>query len=128
MRAAQDWLEKTYWPRVQQRQLAAAPVGIAPTPPIKLNGWLVAGASKRGWTTWMVGAVTCPNCVKILGICPLVPIVPNLLKEVHRQWMSYGGFTFAFSDYTALNRTQRLGSPEWTAAMEVVDPAYYGQR
>merc|ERR1711871_758469 len=36
MRAAQDWLEKTYWPRVQQRQLAAAPVGIAPTPPIKL--------------------------------------------------------------------------------------------
>ena len=28
-----------------------------------LDGWFVAGASKRGWTTWMVGAVECTDSI-----------------------------------------------------------------
>jgi PhoPQ-activated pathogenicity-related protein len=52
----------------------------------EVEGWVVAGASKRGWTTWLVGATKCESCVKILAINPLVPIVPDLIKEVHRQW------------------------------------------
>jgi PhoPQ-activated pathogenicity-related protein len=48
----------------------------------------------------MVGLAECASCVKISAIIPLVPIVPDLLKDVHRQWQSYGGLTFAFKDYT----------------------------
>ena len=44
--------------------------------------WVVGGASKRGWTTWMVGAATCASCPEIAGIFPLVPIVPNLRAEM----------------------------------------------
>jgi len=47
------------------------------------DGWLVTGASKRGWTSYMVGAAKCDGCVKIAGIMPLVPIVPMLIKEMH---------------------------------------------
>jgi len=84
-----------------------------------ISGWTVAGASKRGWTTWMVGAVTCPTCPTIIGIAPLVPIVPALHAEIHRQWMSYGGFTFAFSPYTEVNFTQMMDTPAWQGALEV---------
>jgi PhoPQ-activated pathogenicity-related protein len=93
------------------------------------KGWLVSGASKRGWTTWMVGATTpfdgLPN---VIGIAPLVPIVPNLVAEVHRQWMSYDGFTFAFTDYAAVNFTQLIDGPEFASALKIVDPMYYGDR
>lgn len=67
MRAAQEFLKKK---------------GIA-----EIEGWVVGGASKRGWTTWDVGAAKCESCpAKILGLTPLVPIVPDISKEVHMQW------------------------------------------
>ena len=93
------------------------------------KGWLVSGASKRGWTSWMVGATTpFKGLPLVIGIAPLVPIVPDLIAEVHRQWMSYDGFTFAFADYAAVNLTQVLDGPEFKTALEIIDPIYYGDR
>ena len=52
-----------------------------------IEGWVVSGSSKRGWTSWDVGATRCESCpAKILAIAPLVPIVPDIIKEVHQQW------------------------------------------
>ena len=93
------------------------------------KGWLVSGASKRGWTSWMVGATTpFEGLPLVIGIAPLVPIVPNLVAEVHRQWMSYDGFTFAFTDYAAVNFTQIIDGPEFASALKIIDPMYYGER
>jgi PhoPQ-activated pathogenicity-related protein len=94
----------------------------------EIEGWVVAGASKRGWTTWMVGAATCESCPTIKGIAPLVPIVPNLRQEMHRQWQSYNGWTFAFADYIACNLTQKVDDPEFLPALEIIDPMYYLDR
>jgi len=94
-----------------------------------IEGWMVAGASKRGWTTWMVGAVTCPNCVTIKAIAPLVPIVPSLRKEIHRMYQAYGGFTFAFKDYQdGLNLTKHVDDPIMTMLLDTVDPINYKKR
>jgi PhoPQ-activated pathogenicity-related protein len=44
-----------------------------------IEGWFVAGASKRGWTTYLIGSTYCSTCgVEIVGIAPFVPIVPNI--------------------------------------------------
>lgn len=89
----------------------------------RVEGWVVSGASKRGWTAWDVGITRCESCpVKILALAPLVPIVPNLKAEVHRMWQAFGGFTWAFKDYTDLNITIRIDTPEWEIAEKIIDP------
>jgi len=89
----------------------------------------VSGASKRGWTTWDIAVTRCESCpAKIIAIAPLVPIVPDIIKEVHQQWQSYGGFTWAFEDYTALNITERMDDPKTKKMMDIIDPANYFDR
>jgi len=93
-----------------------------------IDGWLVSGASKRGWTTWMVGAANCPSCPNIKAIAPIVPIVPNLKENVHHMWQSYGGLSFAFSDYVEANITKYFDDPGFVDMMNVVDPINYIER
>jgi len=76
----------------------------------------------------MVGSVKCKSCPTIKAIAPLVPIVPNLRREMHRMWRSYGGWTFAFSDYTDVNLTRKVDDPEFAQALKVIDPAFYYDR
>ena len=52
-----------------------------------VEGWIASGASKRGWTSYLVGATECKSCVaKVIALAPAVPIVPNITEEVHRMW------------------------------------------
>lgn len=96
----------------------------------EIDGWLVAGASKRGWTTWMVGAAAekCTWCPKVDALAPIVPIVPNLREGVHHMWRAYGGFTFAFNDYTAVNFTTQIDSDGTKELFKIVDPMAYISR
>ena len=87
-----------------------------------IEGWVLAGVSKRGWTTWDVAATNCPTCVKIVGIIPQVPVVPELTKEAHFMWQSLGGFTWAFLEYMDQGVLQQTDTPEWQTMMDIVDP------
>ena len=94
----------------------------------EVDNWMVAGASKRGWTTWMVGVTDCKNCVNIAGIMPLVPIMPNLLDGAHQQWKSYGGWTFAFYDYVDAGIMQWLDDEIFGNLTHFLDPLSYKDR
>ena len=84
-----------------------------------IDTWLVAGASKRGWTTWTTAAVA-PD--RVAFAVPVVLDVNNLVANMHHQWRAFGGWTFAFEDYYALNFTANLDDPNTQAMMDIVDP------
>lgn len=87
--------------------------------------WSVAGASKRGWTTWLVGAV---DPERVMAICPIVLDALNFIKFFHHQWKSYEGWSFALNDYYEMNITSRVDDPNMQTLSEYEDPYYYFDR
>jgi len=90
--------------------------------------WYVLGASKRGATTWLVGAYDGwlpPSRRRLLGIAPIVFDMLNLPVNVPHMYRSYGGWTFAFTDYRDNNITSLIGTPKMYDLATVVDPYSY---
>lgn len=86
------------------------------------SGHVVMGASKRGWLTWMVGAANSPNYPRVLGIIPLVPIVPTMQKDLHRAWMAYEGFSFAFEPYMNVGLLDHMDEELVSQGLAAIDP------
>lgn len=92
---------------------------------VVVKGFYVSGASKRGWTTWLVGAT---GGSRVRGIMPIVLDALNVVEFAHRQFQFYGAWTFALEDYYRMNFTQDLDLPQTQKLMQNVDPWYYRQR
>jgi PhoPQ-activated pathogenicity-related protein len=90
--------------------------------------FIVAGASKRGWTTWLVGAVSAASNGRVKAIIPIVLDALNLVAFAHRQFQFYGAWSFALKDYYDANFTQNLDLPSTKQMMEIIDPWYYMER
>jgi len=86
-----------------------------------VNKWLVAGASKRGATTWLVGA-SCPD--KVIGIMPIVFDLLNFAPTILHMWEALGGWTFAFTDYLAAGVPAFFGTPLLDRLSLAIDPIY----
>jgi PhoPQ-activated pathogenicity-related protein len=85
-----------------------------------VSSFVVAGASKRGWTTWLTSGVDS----RVIGSVPIVLDFLNFLPNMRHMYRAYGGWTFAFKDYYDENFTLSLGTdPEgMQALMDIVDP------
>jgi len=92
---------------------------------LKINRFVVAGASKRGWTTWLVGAVD----KRVEAIAPLVIDVLNTEPVMRHQLEALGFFTPAVGDYTAHGLIpHKLGTREMAANLAIEDPINYRDR
>ncbi|CAE7661805.1 aprA [Symbiodinium microadriaticum] len=92
---------------------------------VQLDYYGVAGASKRGWTTWDVGAV---DPTRVMAIVPIVLDAINFVDVEHHQWRSYGGWSWALNDYYEMNIMTRLDTPEMVLLQEEEDPFFYKHR
>jgi len=80
-----------------------------------VDQFMVCGASKRGWTTWLTGAVDS----RVIGIAPIVMDMLNFKPNVLHMIKAYGGWTFAFQDYYDLNLTEWFDIPGADATQAV---------
>jgi PhoPQ-activated pathogenicity-related protein len=90
-----------------------------------LDYYSVAGASKRGWTTWDLGAV---DPVRVRAIVPIVLDAINFRAVMHHQYASYNGFSWALQDYLDMDIMSRLDSDNMVSLAQLVDPFYYRDR
>lgn len=91
---------------------------------LKVSRFVVAGGSKRGWTTWTTAAVD----RRVVAIMPLAIDVLNVEKSFVHHWRAYGAWSPAVQDYIDINLFQWLGTPEMRALMEIEDPYEYRDR
>ena len=83
--------------------------------------FVVAGASKRGWATWMVGAVD----PRVMAIIPVVMDELNFAENIKHHYRSYGGWSVVLRDYWRLNLTLYFDTPEMQKAFDIIDPFAY---
>jgi PhoPQ-activated pathogenicity-related protein len=86
--------------------------------------FIIAGASKRGWTTWTTGAVD----KRIKAMVPLVMDELNFVKNIHHHYRAYGGWSFALNDYYELNFTSHIDDPVVQQMFDIIDPYVYRDR
>lgn len=86
---------------------------------IKIEHFVLAGGSKRGWTVWLTAAMD----NRVSAIIPMVIDVLNLQESMRHHFNSYQRWAPAVKDYYSLMHT--IGTQPMTQLMEVVDPYSY---
>jgi PhoPQ-activated pathogenicity-related protein len=90
----------------------------------KVDGFVVAGGSKRGWTTWTTAVVD----KRVVAIIPIVIDVLNIEPSMLHHYAAYGFWSEAIGNYTAFNIMDWTGTPEYHALMKIEEPYQYRQR
>ncbi|RYG39574.1 phenylacetic acid degradation protein [bacterium] len=90
-----------------------------------ITRFVVTGASKRGWTTWFVGAA---QDKRVIAIAPLVYDNLNLAAQMPHQLKSWGKYSVQIEDYTRRGLQAKLATPKGKVLGEMVDPFSYRDR
>jgi PhoPQ-activated pathogenicity-related protein len=92
---------------------------------IKVDQFVIAGGSKRGWTSWLVGVVD----KRVIAIMPLVIDALNSEAITRHHFEAMGFFSPALKDY--INHglfPHKIGTPEYQAVLKIEDPYNYRHR
>jgi PhoPQ-activated pathogenicity-related protein len=87
-----------------------------------IRRFVVTGASKRGWTTWFVGAA---RDKRVLGIAPMVFDNLNVGAQMPHQVATWGGYSEMIQDYTRRGLQAKLDTPKGRELARMIDPYSY---
>lgn len=87
-----------------------------------VRGFVVGGASKRGWTTYLVAAAA-PE--RVLGIIPMVFDMLNIAIQIEHQKNIWGDISPKIHDYADLFLANERQTPLGWRLMWLVDPFTY---
>lgn len=91
---------------------------------VEIEQFVVSGGSKRGWTTWLTGAVD----DRVAAIIPVVIDTLNLKDARLHRFASYGFWAPSLKDYVHHRVMQRMDLPAMQDLMRLVDPYFYRHR
>lgn len=87
----------------------------------KIRGFVVSGASKRGWTTWLTGA----NDRRVVAIGPMVIDMLNMPVNIPYQKVVWGDYSIEIEDYVKLGLAQQFGTNQNNDLVKMIDPYSY---
>ena len=88
---------------------------------LPVESFTVTGASKRGWTTWLVGA----HDKRVNAIAPMVIDVLNMAPQMDYQLETWGNYSERIGDYTERGLQKVLKTPSGQKLASIVDPYSY---
>ena len=91
---------------------------------LSINHFVVAGGSKRGWTTWLTAAVD----DRVVACVPMVIDMLNTIRSMRHHYAAYGFYAPAVGDYEKHQILQRMNSPEYAELSRWIDPFGYRER
>jgi len=90
----------------------------------ELKGFVVGGASKRGWTTWLTAAAD----QRVLACAPAVIDVLNMPAQMTHQLDMLGHYSPMILAYTMLGMQSKMETPRGQELLRIVDPYTYRER
>jgi len=91
---------------------------------MKVNRFVVSGASKRGWTAWTTAAVD----DRVVAIMPIVIDMLNIEPSFIHHYRVYGFWAPAVHDYVDMGIMDWQGTSQYKALMKLVEPYSYRDR
>jgi len=86
-----------------------------------IQTFTITGASKRGWTTWLTGAVD----KRATAIAPIVIDMLNMKEHLPYQVKVWGKPSYKIGDYTKRGLHLVLNTKPGKALQRIVDPYHY---
>ena len=89
-----------------------------------INRFVVGGGSKRGWTTWLTGAMD----ERVIAIVPIVIDVLNVDVSMRHHFAAYGFWAPSIGDYVNHGIMQWMGQDKLKQLYDLADPLRYVNR
>ena len=89
-----------------------------------IEHYVVAGASKRGWTTWTTAAVD----DRVIAIVPIVIDLLNIVPSFEHHWKNYGFWAPAVHNYVEEGIMDWITSEEFSRLLDITEPYSYIER
>ena len=91
---------------------------------VEIGRFVLAGASKRGWTAWTAAAVD----RRVAAVVPVVIDLLNIEASFEHHYRAYGFWAPAIAAYQASGIMRWAGTAELASLLEIEDPFAYRDR
>jgi PhoPQ-activated pathogenicity-related protein len=89
-----------------------------------IDQFIVAGASKRGWTTWLTAAID----KRVSAIAPVVIDTLNMREQMPRQLQAFSAYSSRLTPYSSRGLLPIPETPAGERLLSMVDPWAYRDR